>query len=121
MGSILLALCGCGFERKILEGPDGAVYHLPALCEECREFLVVDYYQPKCPACGKRPIFFGEMERKYIGFILGEEKHTPLKKKYHRPPTHIDISLALPMAHNPYWCPKCGKKSLTFTYLGFWD
>ena len=120
MGGILLVLCTCGFRRQLNEGPVGSEYHLPALCEECREFIVVNYYKPKCPTCGKRPVFFGEMEHKYDSFILGEEKHKPAKKKIYRLPTHIDIALALPMASSCYWCPKCGQKNLTFTYLGFW-
>ena len=121
MGSLLLALCACGFSREIKEGPDGNIYLMPALCEGCLEFLISDYYKPKCPACGKRVIFFGEMEHKYESFILGEKKHIPAKNKMYQMPTHVDIALALPMAGNCYWCPKCGQKKLTFTYLGFWE
>ena len=115
--------CGCGFEREILSGlqADGA-YLLPAVCEECRQFLAAYYRNPKCPSCGKRPVFFGEMAHKYQSFVLYDEtKHVPAKKGRDRPKAYLEATLAAPMAYDPYWCPECGQKRLKFMYDGFWE
>ena len=92
---------------------------LPAVCEECREFIAADYYNPRCPLCGIRPIFYGDTEHKYDGFALYEEKHMRLKGTDHPFSLHIDRALARPNASNRYWCPRCGRKELRFVYTGF--
>ena len=121
IGQILHASCGCGFTVEILEGPRPiGEYLLPAACEKCREFLVLDYHHPRCPGCGKRPIFFGEMDCKFLNFVLYEEKHKFPKKRNYRPPAYLECTLATPMAGNRYGCPKCGQRSLVFSYDGFW-
>ena len=120
-GEILHASCLCGFSLEIHEGlqPTGE-YLLPAVCEECREFLVIDYHHPRCLGCGKRPIFYGEMDHKFFNFVLYEEKHKlPKMKRYHSP-AYSECTLAAPMAGNLYGCPKCRQKSLVFSYDGFW-
>jgi hypothetical protein len=121
-GQVLHAKCECGFEMEILEGlqADGA-YHLPAVCEECRHFLVADYRNPKCPGCGKRPIFFGEMAHKFRDFVLyNEKKHVPAKKTGYRVKAYLEETLASPMSGDPYCCAACGQKRLRFSYDGFW-
>ncbi len=120
-GQILHASCPCGFYIEILQGfQSTGAYLLPAACEECREFLVQDYHHPRCPGCGKRPIFFGEMDHKFLDFIMFEEKHKfPQRRSYH-PSAYSERTLAMPMAGNHYGCPKCGGVSVcNACYIGF--
>jgi predicted RNA-binding Zn-ribbon protein involved in translation (DUF1610 family) len=122
-GQVLHARCGCGFEREILSGmqADGA-YHLPAVCEECRTFLVADYRNARCPTCGKRPIFFGETAHKFSNFVLyDEKKHVPAKKRGYRVKPYLEETLAAPMSGDLYWCASCGQKRLRFSYDAFWE
>lgn len=122
MGEIVRISCACGFGCEMLIGlcmETGGFYTLPAVCEECREFIAADYYNPRCPLCGIRPIFYGDTEHKYDGFALYEEKHMRLKGTDHPFSLHIDRALARPNASNRYWCPRCGRKELRFVYTGF--
>jgi RNA polymerase subunit RPABC4/transcription elongation factor Spt4 len=122
MAEILKASCTCGFGCEMLAGlslETGNVYNLPAVCEECREFVAADYYNPRCPLCGKKPVFFGNMGCNYQDFVLYEEKHLPLKGTEHRFARHIDRATAFPVTADPYWCPRCGKKELRFDHTGF--
>jgi hypothetical protein len=122
VGSILKATCGCGFSITIKAGrqtPDGQSL-MPAVCEECHTFLVVDYRNPICPDCGKKVLFYGEMMYKFIDYSLLEEKHTPARKRAYKSRGKHDETLAMPMACQDYWCPKCDRKRLRFEYTGFW-
>jgi hypothetical protein len=124
MGQILTASCVCGFARQILIGrglEDTGRYPLPALCEACHELVIADFNNPVCPACGQRPVFYGEMDHKYVGFEPYTGKKAVLKKTAYRRTGHSDLILAEPNAANIYWCPKCGKKTLKFNYDGFWN
>ena len=103
MGEILTASCDCGFHKQILAGQgshDTGEYPLPALCEECRELMVADFNKPECPLCGRRPIFYGEMDHKFIDFVPYEEKHISAAKGSRERTSHLDRTLAAPNASN---------------------
>ena len=64
MGSILKAKCECGFKTKFPGGAGKVDFNekcnFPAICENCKEFVVINYLAKyhRCPKCRKKVKFY---------------------------------------------------------------
>jgi len=121
MGTIISAECECGFEPGEIFAGGGmfdfaGVCDVPALCENCREFVVVNYLgrSPKCPKCRKKVIAYNDpiLQTKRDKTGSGSDVfHWFIEKS--------NVSFVLPDDY--YLCPKCGKKRMRFFDVGCWD
>jgi DNA-directed RNA polymerase subunit RPC12/RpoP len=121
MGDKLQAMCECGFKSEIIlaGGGMGNFTHYcgaPAVCLHCREFLTKNYKTKyaKCPSCGKKVTFYNDpslqlpvsesyKHQQIFEWLINNEKD--------------DFRLQ----DTQYFCPKCGKMTLTFECRGNWD
>lgn len=67
MGSILKAICKCGFESEDIFAGGGfqnfrTTCNAPAICLKCKKLLVKNYLQKheKCPDCGENITFYDD-------------------------------------------------------------
>lgn len=121
MGGIINAKCKCGFESGGIFAGGGMrnfarVCNVPALCENCRDLVVVNYIRKdlKCPKCRKRVVVYNDpILQQARKKVAGESDIFSwfIDK--------LKCSFVLPDVY--YLCPKCGKKRMRFIDIGCWD
>jgi hypothetical protein len=112
MGSIISAICGCGYENTMPLGggmENFTTYcNFPFYCEECRILFEENAFeeQVSCPKCKGT-------------------KTDPYDKKCLQEGTSVfewDVGdRELILTNGNHICPKCGDYSLTFEEAGCWD
>ncbi len=119
MGTIIKAICKCGFESENIFAGGGFVSFrttciAPAVCVHCAKFLVLNYIEkdPECPECGKKVTFYDDPS-------VQKQRKDPGGKDIFSWNTNSKGVFRLP--DTSYLCPKCGKMGLKFTLVGLWD
>ena len=97
MGDMLVAVCPCGYESKMVRSGCGFVVHsglAPALCRTCHEYVTVDPSRARvrCATCRRKPEVLQ-------AFVAGEG----------------------PSESQAFECPACGKFTAVFQNCGIWD
>lgn len=121
MGSILKAICKCGFESEEIFAGGGfqnfrTTCNAPAICLKCGKLLVGNYLEEheKCPDCGENITFYDDPK-------LQTQKNSSKKLTnifyWHLGDEKGDFELP----NTRYLCPKCGKMTLVFILIGNWD
>ena len=121
MGTIIKAICKCGFESKdILAGGGFSNFQTtcmaPAICLNCRKFLVKNYKEKdeNCPTCGKKVVFYNDPS-------LQIRIKEPTKARVIFSWRISDDGKDFRLPDTLYLCPECGEMTLTFVEGGFWD
>ncbi len=117
MGSILRGICKCGFDTDTFFAGGG--FHdsetkcsAPAVCRNCKEFLVKNYLKKysKCPVCRKKVTFYNSPSLQIESSQTGSNN------------CNIVFSwddFCLP--GTLYWCPKCKEMRMKFIFAGRFD
>jgi DNA-directed RNA polymerase subunit M/transcription elongation factor TFIIS len=121
MGSIIKAICKCGFDSgAILAGGNSHNFRrtciAPAICLNCQRFLIKNYMKKHetCPNCGKVVTFYDNP--------LVQTKMSKTKKSMNIFSWHIsDEREDFQLPNVRYLCPKCEKMTLKFVLVGYWD
>lgn len=121
MGSIIKAVCKCGFESGDIFAGGGfqnfqTTCMAPAICLNCRKLLIKNYTKEheKCPDCGREVTFYNDPQ---VQTQTNESKKTRDIFSWHTNDEREDFQLP----DTQYLCPKCGKMTLTFILIGNWD
>jgi ribosomal protein S27AE len=121
MGDMLQAMCECGFKSEPILAGGGMVNFThycgaPAVCLHCQDFLIKNYKKKysKCPSCGKKVTFYNDPSLQLP--VTESYKHHQIFE------WHINNEKAdFRLQDTQYFCPKCGKMTLTFECIGNWD
>ena len=117
MGDILRGICKCGFDTDTFFAGGG--FHdsetncsAPAVCRNCKEFLVKNYLKKysKCPVCRKKVTFYNSPSLQIESSQTGSNN------------CNIVFSwddFCLP--GTLYWCPKCEEMRMKFIFAGRFD
>lgn len=124
MGSMIQAICECGFESEVFYAGAGMMDFkelclAPAICLDCKKFLIENYKnkdEAECPVCNKNIVFYNDPRVKEIknksmrqgGPIFEWRLDDKIEKKF-----MLDDGRHL--------CPECGKLTLLFKETGCWD
>jgi predicted RNA-binding Zn-ribbon protein involved in translation (DUF1610 family) len=124
MGSIIKAVCECGFSSPHIYAGGGFLdfrtsCKVPAICYKCDDIVVVNYLRASvnCPKCGEEVIFYNDPSLRKES--TGAEGETELDAVFSWRMPHTGKSFCLPATQ--YLCPKCGKMTLKFYQVGNWD
>jgi len=128
MGTMLIAQCDCGFKSNMINAGGGMsnfneVLNAPAFCKRCKMFLVKNYLEqdPRCPRC-KGKIHFYNDPALFKGDLTKEVEYV-----FHwRSPDNFDLIFPnidnfFCLPNTDYMCPRCGKMTMKFIDVGFWD
>ncbi len=119
MGSIVIAKCGCGFERQMYLGGGMRNFEtycaFPVYCGKCRTFFEANLYQKEiaCPACGEAKDVFA-----YDDGLIGKQRGARVVFRW---ATEHAIGRDLVLTDGAYLCPQCGQFALSFAMAGYWD
>jgi ribosomal protein L37AE/L43A len=118
MGSIVNAICECGFNKEKMYLGGGKRNHnsvcsFPFYCDQCKIIFTVNLYNPltNCPDCGADSIISYEDKKINIGE----------GRKVFSWNTRLTLGRELVLTDSKYWCPSCKKYDLKFTSVGRWD
>lgn len=122
MGSIIKAICECGFESGDIFAGGGflnfqTICSAPAICLNCNRFLIKNYMKKysKCPVCWKKVTFYNDPS---VQIQINES----YKKSDNVFSWHVnDEKGEFRLPNTRYLCPKCGKMTLKFEKVGNWD
>jgi len=121
MGSIIKAICKCGFESEDIFAGGGfrnfqTTCTAPAICLNCQRFLIKNYMKKhgKCPDCGKEVTFYNDPS---VQTQMNESEKPRDIFSWHISDERGDFQLP----NTRYLCPKCGKMTLIFILIGNWD
>ena len=109
MGTMLQAVCRCGYEKGFCQGGGMAdfdeVDKEPAYCPLCRELVVVNHMgkRPLCPGCRHKITFYNDPS-----LASGEEVEKIQWGEFWLPARGC-------------LCPKCGEMTLEFVQRGCYD
>jgi hypothetical protein len=118
-GSILKASCPCGYKTELMVGGGMANFRTfcaaPAYCAGSKKLELLNYLDddPKCASGTGKPVFYNDpslQEKPPAGTTPGIVFSWNLDKKG---------TFLLPDVG--YLCPQCGKKTMRFAQVGFWD
>lgn len=123
MGSVLGAVCPCGFESEEIYAGGGMldfheVCNAPAFCQQCRDLVVVNYLlaNPKCLGCSGPVVFYDDPS---LQAAKGSREQEDPRRDVFNWNASDEKHLRLP--GTKYLCPKCGRKRMTFVFLGNFD
>ncbi len=118
MGSMIQAICKCGFQSECICAGGGFLNFVhtctaPALCIYCNILVEKNYLKKfsKCPRCRKKVVFYDdeslrdsvESSNVVFSWRIDDEKG----------------EFVLPDVN--YLCPECGEKAMRFVHAGCWD
>jgi len=120
MGSMINAICDCGFQSGTIMVGGGmlnfdTVCYAPAICLRFNIFLVKNYLKKysKCPKCRKKVVFYNNP--------IVQEKLKRNENRYNDIFSWRLEKSEFQLLDLNYLCPECGKMSLRFVREGHWD
>jgi len=110
MGSIIRAVCECGYDSGDIYQGGGFLNFMkediePAYCRKCKKLVIANHMlkHPKCPDCKGKIVFYDNQELwsedSKLGYCWG--------------------NVVIPF--DKCFCPQCGKKTMKFQDVGLWD
>jgi len=121
MGTIIKAICKCGFESEdIFAGGGFSNFQntctAPAICINCKRFLIKNYKKKheRCSDCGKEVTFYNDPS---VRTQIDESEKSGDIFSWPIDDQRGDFKLP----NTRYLCPKCGKMTLEFAVVGNWD
>ena len=111
MGSLVIAVCECGYTAESAVGGGMATFkeicYFPAYCEQCHELVEADLLaRPvNCPVCEGTPVT-PYNDEKLIGEIGEEEVESWNMEE--------DLGRELVLTNGTYFCPACEEFKLRF-------
>ena len=114
MGSIIKAICQCGFESEDIYAGGGMADFMtrlsaPAYCKKCHSLVVSNYLskRSRCPKCRGRVIFYNNKELQ-----ISENQEEVFSWAISNEEDVFRLPKTL------YLCPRCGKMKLEFHDIG---
>jgi DNA-directed RNA polymerase subunit M/transcription elongation factor TFIIS len=124
MGSIIKAVCGCGFESENIFAGGGFMNFMtnltaPALCQKCQSFLVSNYLDKgsKCSKCGGTLLFYNDPSLQIVNANDASSEHEQDVFSWRHP----DKGREFRLIDTLYLCPKCKEMKMKFIGVGCWD
>ena len=117
MGSIVKAECGCGFEKEMSLGGGMRTFathcNFPFFCSVCAIMFEANLLKTKivCP------------KSKATNSVPYDSDRICLRKGQVVFDWNIpdDTGRRLELTDGDYWCPSCGRPTMTFLDMGCWD
>lgn len=120
MGSIIMAICECGYSSQHLFVGGGRIDHdkltAPAICTKCKTVIERNYLKPpaKCPKCRRKVKFYNEP---VLQSSLKDDSEENNIFEWHMDNPNEDFFLP----DTNYLCPVCGQTKMKFLNCGCWD
>jgi len=120
MGSMLKAVCKCGFSSEFGAGAGMSNFKefcaAPAICHSCKLFVVENYLarEKKCPKCSGALTFYNDL---YLqAKPLNNKKKRESVFHWNLPENGVFI-----LPDTLYLCPSCGKFKMKIQFVGCFD
>jgi hypothetical protein len=121
MGTMVQALCQCGFESGILGFGGGwsnftTYCGAPALCQACGALQVANYLDEssRCARCGGPVVYYDDPR------LWANADDTPADSS-HFSLWNLEGGRVFRLPDTHCLCPKCGQMTLRFMDIGCWD
>jgi len=117
MGSIVVANCGCGYEKEMHLGGGMMNFEtycgFPVYCPACEQLFVANLFEEpiRCPECSSNRVLPYDAEE------LCVTKGSVVFDWF----VEVRNDRALELTNGEYLCPDCGQFTLSFHMRGFWD
>tara|TARA_B100000315_G_C14547437_1_gene573961 strand:+ start:544 stop:900 length:357 start_codon:yes stop_codon:yes gene_type:complete len=118
MGSIVNAVCKCGYEKELFIGGGMSnfetVCHFPSYCQNCNDLVQTNLYEKtvKCPQCKSEKVV--AYDQKELISKLGMKVVCCWN-------TFEELGRVIALTNGNYLCPSCSNNRLKFYKAGNWD